>query len=274
MEEPVTFPRMTLPGKLVGWFEVSGPVLLGYSGGVDSTVLAVVGTRVLGPDGLLAVIGRSASYPAVQWRAAVAQAHDHGVSILEIDTDELADSSYRSNSPARCYFCKRELWSKLARIAEERRFKTVIDGTHVGDLTEHRPGARAGAERQVRSPLVELGWGKDQVRATARSLGLSGWNEPSSPCLSSRIRYGLEVTAERLSQVERAEEYLRQLGIVGDLRVRHHGDLARIEANPAMGPVIDASWSAIETKFRSLGFARTERDPLGYRRGSLLPTAS
>ncbi len=265
---------MQLPSDLAGWFRPHRRVLLGYSGGVDSTLLAVVGTRVLEPGGLLAVIGRSASYPEAQWQVARDQAGRHGIAVLEIDTDELADPSYRANPPERCYFCKRELWSKLGGLGSERGFPTIIDGTHVDDMTGHRPGSRAAAEFGVRSPFVELGWGKQEVRAAARAMGLAGWESPGSPCLASRIRYGLEVNAERLGQVERAEEYLRELGVVGDLRVRHHGDHASIEATAPMGPVIDERWSAIVAEFRAIGFARVARDPRGYRRGSLLPVTS
>jgi uncharacterized protein len=265
---------MRLPSDLSAWLGSRGPIVLGYSGGVDSTLLAVVGTEVLGPANLLAVIGRSESYPLSQWRAAVARARRHGVNCLEIDTRELADPSYRANAPDRCYFCKRELWSRLGRIREERGFRTTIDGTHVDDLREHRPGGRAGKEAGVLSPLAELGWGKARVREAARALGIAGWDTPAAPCLSSRIRYGLEVTAERLAQVERAEDYLRGLGIEGDLRVRHRGDHATIEITEAMTERLSQAWSEVEAEFLALGFARVERDPQGYRRGSLLPVAS
>jgi uncharacterized protein len=196
------------------------------------------------------------------------------VPILEIDTDELADPLYRSNSPDRCYFCKRELWTKLVALGRERGFATVIDGTHVEDLGEHRPGFRAGAELGIRSPLAELGWNKSRIRGWARSLEIEAWNAPSAPCLSSRIRYGLEVTPDRLLQVERAEGYLRALGVTGDLRVRHHGVLARIEADGAGRALVERSWAEVEVAFGRFGFQRVECDPRGYRRGSLLPVVS
>ncbi len=271
--EPVTFPRVKLPSDLAAWFAANGATLLGYSGGVDSTVLAVVGNRVLGPRHFLAVIGRSPSYPDVQWKAATDQAKRHQVPLLEIDTEELGDPSYRANSTDRCYFCKRELWSKLVAIGRERGIRTIIDGTHADDRSDHRPGGRAGAEAGIRSPLAELGWGKAQIRATAQAIGITVWDAPASPCLSSRIRYGLEVTPERLSQVDRAEAFLRGLGVVGDLRVRHLGDHARIEATGTMAPLLETAWPVIEAEFRAIGFQRVERDPRGYRRGSLLPVA-
>ncbi len=260
---------MTGLEDLEGWFQAAGPVLLGYSGGIDSSLLGVVGTRVLG-DGFLAVIGRSAAYPMAQWRTARAIADAHDIRVVEVDTAELDDPAYRANPTNRCYFCKRELWDVLRAVARDRGFETVIDGTHADDLTGHRPGARAGAERGVRSPLVELGWSKATVRAAAERLGIEGWDGPSSPCLASRVRYGLEVTPERLGQVERAEAMLRRLGVEGDLRVRHLGPVARIEALPAMIPLIDSQWDRIEASLLALGFARAECDPAGYRRGSLL----
>lgn len=265
---------MTGTADLEGWFRARGRVLLGYSGGIDSTLLAVVGTRTLGPVGFLAVIGRSGSYPEAQWRDAIGQAAQHGVPVEEVDTDELADPSYRANAPDRCYFCKRELWAKLGAIAVTRGFDTVIDGTHADDLAGHRPGTKAGLESGIRSPLAELGWTKAKVREAALALGIEGWDAPSSPCLSSRIQYGLEVTPDRLGQVERAESLLRALGIRGDLRVRHHGPLARIEVDRAMFPLLDEAWPDIVAGIQALGFQTVERDPVGYRRGSLLPLAS
>jgi uncharacterized protein len=247
-----------------------GRVLLGFSGGVDSALLAVAGLRALGPDGFLAVIGRSASYPEAQWRASQELAGRFGIPVLELDTGELDDPRYLRNSPDRCYFCKSELWDRLAGVASARGFDTVIDGTNADDLGEHRPGMRAGRERAVRSPLAELGWTKADVRRASRALGLPAWDAPAAPCLSSRIRYGLGVTPERLRQVELGEEFLRSLGVRGDLRVRHHGDLARIEVAPAEMTVVRDAWPVVETRFAGLGFERVELDPEGYRRGGLL----
>jgi uncharacterized protein len=260
--------------SLAGWFREAGTVLLGYSGGVDSAVLAVAGTRALGPGGLLAVIGRSASYPEAQWITARTVAAEAGVRLEEVATGELDDPRYRANAPDRCYFCKAELWTRLGAIARDRGIATVIDGPNLDDLREHRPGRAAGAERSVRSPFVELGWNKTRVREAARHLGLPVWDAPAAPCLSSRIAYGLEVTAGRLRQVELAEAFLRTLGVVGDLRVRHHGGSARIEVRPEMFETVDRQWPAVRAAFTDLGFETVDRDPAGYRRGSLLPIAS
>ncbi|MEO8031195.1 MAG: ATP-dependent sacrificial sulfur transferase LarE [Gemmatimonadota bacterium] len=249
---------------------VIGPALLGYSGGVDSALLAVAGTGALGPEQFLAVIGRSPSYPEAQYQAALATARRFGVSLLEIDTHEMEDPSYRANPTNRCYFCKHELWQRLGEVARRRGFVSILDGTNADDLTEHRPGLKAAEEQRIRSPLAELGWSKEMVRAAARALGIPTWDAPAAPCLSSRIQYGLEVTPERLRQVEHGEALLRALGVSGDLRVRHHGGKARIEAAPDQFAVIDAAWPAIEQTFLELGFEAVERDPKGYRRGGLL----
>jgi uncharacterized protein len=240
---------------------------------VDSALLAVVGSQTLGPGRFLAVTGRSASYPEVQARAAVDLARTYAIPLLEIDTHELEDARYLSNSTDRCYFCKSELWSRLGQVARERGFDVVIDGTNADDLGEHRPGLRAAVELGVRSPLAELGWSKTDVREASREVGLRIWNAPASPCLSSRVRYGLEITPERLRQVEKGEAYLRGLGVNGDLRVRHHGAKARLEVAPdQMQRVLD-NWKAVDAAFAGLGFAAVELDPQGYRRGGLLAIA-
>lgn len=251
-----------------------GRVLLGYSGGVDSSLLAVVGRQALGSERFLAVVGRSASYPEAQWRAAVMLARQHDVPLLEIDTGELADPRYLGNPTNRCYFCKTELWSRLGEVARAREFDTIIDGTNADDLGEHRPGLRAAEEHGVRSPLAELGWSKAAVRHASRALGLPTWDAPAAPCLSSRVLYGLEITPRRLRQVEDAEAYLRDLGVAGDLRVRHHGDRARVEVLPDQMAHLRAEWGAVEWFFRGLGFGGVDLDPVGYRRGSLLALAS
>jgi uncharacterized protein len=251
-----------------------GRVILGYSGGVDSALLAVVGTETLGPERFLAVIGRSASYPGAQAETAADVVERFRIPVREIDTHELADPRYLSNSTERCYFCKTELWSRLRELAQELGFATIIDGTNADDLGEHRPGLRASREHGIRSPLAELGWSKDDVRRAARELGLPIWNAPAAPCLSSRVAYGLPITATRLRQVEEGEAFLRSLGIEGDLRVRHHGDRARVEVAPAQMEQVRAQWDTIHTAFSTLGFAAVELDPNGYRRGGLLAIAA
>jgi uncharacterized protein len=247
-----------------------GRVLLGYSGGVDSALLAVIGSRALGPTHFLAVIGRSPSYPELQWDTAREVARRFDVPVVSLDTRELDDPRYVANAPDRCYFCKTELWSRLGAIARERGFSTLIDGTNADDLGEHRPGLRAGGEHAIRSPLAELGWNKADVRAASRALGLATWDAPAAPCLASRIRYGLAVTPERLRQVEAGEAFLRSVGITGDLRVRHLGAAARIETAPEHHPRLAAEWEPVRAAFARLGFTEVTLDPAGYRRGALL----
>jgi pyridinium-3,5-biscarboxylic acid mononucleotide sulfurtransferase len=251
-----------------------GRVILGYSGGVDSALLAVVGSETLGPQRFLAVIARSASYPEQQASSAIGLARRFDVPLLQIDTHELEDPRYLRNSTDRCYFCKSELWTRLADLARERGYDTVVDGTNADDLGEHRPGLRASAEHGVRSPLAELGWSKGDVREASRVLELPTWNAPAAPCLSSRVLYGLEITPERLHQVEEGEAYLRTLGVTGDLRVRHHGAKARVEVAPDQMGRLRANWGAIDAAFAGLGFEAVELDPGGYRRGGLLAIAS
>ncbi len=247
-----------------------GRVLLGFSGGVDSTLLAVVGARELGSRCFRAVIGRSASYPEVQYQSALSLAAAFGIPLAELDTHELEDPVYRANAPDRCYACKRELWGQLGMLAAAEGFDTIIDGTNADDLGEHRPGLQAAAERAVRSPLAELGWTKADVRLAARTLGLPIWDAPAAPCLSSRIQYGLEVTPARLRQVEAAEACLRALGVTGDLRVRHRGEQASVEVHPDLHPLVRAHWPAVTAQLIGLGFGRVELDERGYRRGALI----
>ncbi len=256
---------------LEGWLRARGRVAIGYSGGVDSAYLAVVARRTLGPDGVLAIIGRSASYPAEQWATARRVAEEFGVPVLELDTEELADPRYAANPSNRCYFCKTELWSKLVPVARARGFHTVADGTNADDLGDYRPGAQAAEERDVASPLAELGFTKAEIRERSRLLGLPTWQQPSSPCLSSRLPYGTGVTTERLQQIERAERALRELGVTGDLRVRYHDDLARIEiGHEQVGAwLVTERAEALCAAVRGAGFARVALDLRGFRSGSL-----
>src|SRR6266704_625786 len=249
-------------------------VLLGYSGGVDSAFLAVVLRQELGRERMLAVIGRSPSYPEAQWRAAHDVAVRFDVPVLDVDTRELEDANYLANPTNRCFFCKTELWSRLVPLAQERGLAVVCDGTNADDLREHRPGKAAGIQAGVRSPLAEVGLTKTEIRAASRELGLPTWDAPAAPCLSSRVRYGLTITSSRLRQVEQSEAFLRELGVDGDLRVRHHGDVARIEVEPSWIAWIEVRRAAITDHLTNLGFARVEIDQRGYRRGSLLERSS
>lgn len=244
--------------------------LLGYSGGVDSALLAVVLRTELGRDRMVAAIGRSASYPAAQWETARDLAARFDVPMVEIATRELEDPDYLANSPNRCLYCKTELWSRLVPEARARGLAVVCDGTNADDLREHRPGRAAGLAAGIRSPLAEVGLTKSAVRQAARALGLPIWDAPAAPCLSSRVQYGLPVTPTRLQQVEDGEAYLRGLGVTGDLRVRHLGDAARIEVEPRWIAWLQARSGDVTARLSDLGFARVEIDPRGYRRGSLL----
>ncbi|HEX2451256.1 MAG TPA: ATP-dependent sacrificial sulfur transferase LarE [Gemmatimonadales bacterium] len=247
-----------------------GRVLLGYSGGVDSALLAVVAARVLGSHRFLAAIGRSASYPEAQLQVALDLARRFDVPLAQLDTRELDDPRYVANAPDRCYFCKSELWTRLGALARVRGFEVIIDGTNADDLGEHRPGLKAAEVHKIRSPLLELGWRKADVRTAARSLGIPTWAAPAAPCLSSRVQYGLEVTPERLRQVEAGEAFLRSLGVTGDLRVRHHGSTARVETAPDQHDQLGGCWDRVSEAFVRLGFADVVLDPRGYRRGGLL----
>lgn len=248
--------------------------LLGYSGGVDSALLAVVLRQELGKGRMLAAIGRSASYPEAQWRTARDVADQFDIPVFEIETHELEDANYLANPTNRCFYCKTELWSRLVPLARERGLAVVCDGTNADDGGEHRPGRAAGERAGVRSPLAEVGLSKAAIRDASRALGLPTWDAPAAPCLSSRVQYGLQITPARLQQVESAEAYLRELGVRGDLRVRHAGGAARIEVEPAWIPWTEQHRAAITARLTALGFAHVDVDPRGYRRGSLLESSS
>lgn len=266
--------RRMLPRSLTDLLAGYGSVLVAYSGGVDSSLLAVAARRALGRERAIAALAVSPSLGGRQHRAARAVARRFDLALEEVATDELDDAAYRANAPSRCYFCKRELWKRLGALARQRRLAVVADGTNADDLGEHRPGLAAAAERGVRSPLAEAGLGKRAVREAARALGLPNWDAPAAPCLASRIRYGLAVTADRLAQVEAAEAEVRALGVTGNLRVRHRGDEARIEVEPPAFAVVRAHRRRLATRLAALGFGRITLDLGGYRRGSLLGAAA
>ena len=256
---------------LRGWLAERGAIAIGYSGGVDSAYLAAVALSVLGPERVLAIIGRSASYPESQWIDARRVATEIGLQVLEVPTDELDDPRYAANPTNRCYYCKTELWSRLVPLAAQRGIETVADGTNADDLLGHRPGAAAAREHGVVSPLAMFEFSKVEIRERSRAIGLPTWQQPSSPCLSSRIPYGTPVTVGRLRRVEQAEAALRALGVEGDLRVRHFGALAKVELSSAEL----SRWSAPEmhTKLAAAvtaaGYDQVVIDPRGFRSGAL-----
>jgi uncharacterized protein len=245
-------------------------LLVGYSGGVDSALVSVAARRVLGRERSLAVIALSPSLAAYQREQAARIAAQFDLNLLEVSTDELDDPNYAANGTNRCYFCKRTLWDRLAQVASERGVAVVADGSNLDDLHDHRPGRRATREAAVHSPLVEAGYTKTDVRNHARALGIPIWDAPASPCLSSRVMYGLSVTRDRLRQVEDGEALLRSIGVRGDLRVRHRGGEARIEVDPGELAAIRTHRAKIAAGLLDLGFSRVTLDLNGYRRGSLL----
>ena len=257
--------------RLIEWLRSRRSVLIGFSGGVDSAYLACVAVDALGAEQVLAVIGRSASYPEAQWTAARDVARRFGIPVVEVDTQELADPRYAANPTNRCYFCKTELWSRLAPLAAERGLNCVIDGSNVDDLTDYRPGAKAATEWEVLSPLASLGFTKRDIRSLSRHRGIPTWRQPSAPCLSSRIPYGTQVTSKRLRRIEAAESALRALGISGDLRVRFHNDLARVELPPnEIGRWLEpVAASRLRQSVLDAGFLRVAIDGRGFRSGSL-----
>jgi uncharacterized protein len=245
-----------------------GSVVVGYSGGVDSVFLARIAVDVLGPERVLAVTGKSDSIASWMEDTAREVAERFGIPWLELETREMDDPRYAANPSNRCYFCKSELWTRLADLAAERGFGAVLDGSNADDVGDHRPGAVAATENAVRSPLLEAGLTKDEIRAWSRELGLPTWDQPAAPCLASRIPYGLSVTPERLRQIEQAEIGLRAMGF-RDFRVRHHGTVARLEVHPSEIDRVADHRSDIARAVRAAGFGRVLIDLQGYRRGSL-----
>jgi uncharacterized protein len=255
--------------KLKKTLREMGTVLIAYSGGVDSSFLAVTAHEVLGQHSL-AVFASSPVAPPMEKEAAGSLAHQFGLRFRIIESNEMADPDFVANPPERCYYCKRELFSELKPIALAEGLKWVADGTNADDLSDYRPGRKASAEAGIRSPLLEVGLTKAEIRQLSRAQGLPTWDRPASPCLASRIPYGIPVTAETLNKITRGENYLHSLGL-RQVRLRHHGDIARIELDqPDMAIIIktDIRHGIVE-HFKTLGYKYVTLDLTGYRTGSL-----
>jgi len=244
-------------------------VLIAFSGGVDSAYLAIAASTALGSRAL-AVTADSASYPDSHRRLALSIANDFGFAHEVIHTAELERPEYRANPANRCYYCKDELYGRLAALATERGLAVVIDGNNADDRGDYRPGRQAAREHGVKSPLDEADLTKDDIRELARAAGLESWNEPASACLSSRIPYGTEVSDEKLRQIEQAETVLRDLGF-RVFRVRHHDSVARLEiARSEMARALDQNVNArLVAALKELGYQYVSLDLQGYRLGSL-----
>jgi len=244
--------------------------LVAFSGGVDSTLVLALAHEVLG-EKALAVTAQSASMPDREMKACHQLAKEIGVKHLVVKTEEMSNPNYRANPANRCYHCKTELYSSLKKVAQQENILNILNGTNTDDLGDYRPGLDSAREQGVRSPLVEAEFNKQEVRELSRKMELSVWDKPAMACLSSRIPYGQPVTEEKLAMIEQAEDVLLSLGFE-QIRVRHHGDLARIELGKNEMPHYlnnEKIQKIVQEKFKALGFLTVVLDPEGYRMGSL-----
>src|SRR3989344_4912796 len=243
-------------GQLKGIIKKLDSAIVAFSGGIDSTLVLKIAYDVLG-NKVIAVTADSLSLPRRELEATKKIAQQIGTNHLIINTDETRNENYLRNPDNRCYYCKSELYEKLKIVAEQLRIKNIVNGTNFEDLGDYRPGLIAADENNVTSPLKDAKFTKKDVREIAKHLGLEIWDKPSSPCLSSRVPYGQEITMQKLSMIEKAEDFIKDFGI-RELRVRHFGNMARIDVKEDDKLIVDKNFISIQKKFNDIGFNKIE----------------